>query len=254
VASDLLDLYVAAFVDRMRGERLVGQREVNEAGLYGLLGAGDGSQARLLVVDDHAYDALVDILATLRMGVASVFPGAPRCAEMLRQESWRAKVDTAMFRRDLERLPEAPLTNELSVQRVRRQIGDPAGGPALRDAVELTMLADPQEGATAAGLLAHLQSLPPALRLYAAVDREGAVLGTSGASVYDAEARVVFVNTHPDWRGRGIARALTAHALREARHAGADRASLDATALGRPVYSRLGFECVAPLTRFSRSR
>jgi GNAT superfamily N-acetyltransferase len=254
VTSDLLDLYVAGFVDRVRWEGFPGQRDVDAPGMQGLLGSGDDSQARLLVVDDRAHDALAEIVATLRSGIANVFPGAPRCAELLRGRGWRETLDTAMVRRDLDGVPAAPLTSELSLQLVRRLIGDPAGGPSLRDAVDLTMLADPQEGTTAVGLLAHLQSLPPALRLYAAVDRGGAVVGTSGVAVYDQKARVVFVNTHPDWRRRGIARALTAHALREARRAGAQRASLDATDLGRPVYERLGFECVAPLARFSRFR
>jgi GNAT superfamily N-acetyltransferase len=254
VTSELLDLYVAGFVDRVRRERLAGQREVDTAGMYGLLGGHDGSQARLLVVDDRAYAALAEIVANLRSGVANVFPGAPRCAELLAGDGWRRTVDTAMVRRDLEDLPDAPLIDELTIRLVRRLADDPDDGVALSDAVALTLRADPQEGGTAAGLLAHLQSVSPALRLYAAVDRAGAVLGTSGASVYGREARVVFVNTHPDWRGRGIARALTAHALTEARRAGAEQASLDATDLGRPVYARLGFEPVAPLARFSRLR
>ncbi len=254
MTAELLDLYVAAFVDRARRERLAGQREVDTAGMYGLLGGHDGSQARLLVVDDRAYDALAATVAGLRAGVANVFPGAPRCAELLAGDGWRRTVDTAMVRRDLEHLPDAPLDGELTIRLVRRLPGDPEDGVALQDAVDLTLLADPQDGATGVGLLAHLQSVSPALALYAAVDRAGTVRGTSGASVYAREARVVFVNTHPDWRGRGIATALTAHALREARQAGAEQATLDATDLGRPVYTRLGFESVAPLARFSRFR
>ena len=61
---------------------------------------------------------------------------------------------------------------------------------------------------------------------------------------------MIFINTHPGWRRRGIGRAMTAAPLRAARAGGARRACLDASDAGAPIYQRLGFEVVASTTRF----
>ncbi len=49
------------------------------------------------------------------------------------------------------------------------------------------------------------------------------------------------IYTLPDWRGRGIATTLTRAILDAARATGLPRVWLRASALGRPVYERLGF-------------
>jgi ribosomal protein S18 acetylase RimI-like enzyme len=61
---------------------------------------------------------------------------------------------------------------------------------------------------------------------------------------------MIFVNTDPDWRGRGIGRAMTAEALHAAKRTGARRAGLDAINAGLSIYVRLGFEIVSEITRF----
>jgi len=80
------------------------------------------------------------------------------------------------------------------------------------------------------------------------------VRATSGSGAFGAEASVIFVNTQPDWRGRGIGQAMTVAALRVAQDHGARRASLDASAAGLSIYRRLGFETVSSTTRFFRGR
>jgi ribosomal protein S18 acetylase RimI-like enzyme len=64
---------------------------------------------------------------------------------------------------------------------------------------------------------------------------------------------VMFVNTAPDWRGRGIGRAMTAAALAAAQEDGARHACLDATDAGLSIYLQLGFEVVTRTTRFFRA-
>jgi ribosomal protein S18 acetylase RimI-like enzyme len=64
---------------------------------------------------------------------------------------------------------------------------------------------------------------------------------------------VIFVNTDRDWRRRGIARAMTATALRAAQDAGARHAGLDASKAGRELYLSLGFEAATAITRFRPS-
>jgi ribosomal protein S18 acetylase RimI-like enzyme len=74
--------------------------------------------------------------------------------------------------------------------------------------------------------------LPAAFRLFAVVAGDGAVCGTSGCGVFGTAASVMFVNTAPDWRGRGIGRAMTATALASAREEGAGHVCIDATDAG----------------------
>ncbi|HEY3736415.1 MAG TPA: GNAT family N-acetyltransferase [Jatrophihabitans sp.] len=116
----------------------------------------------------------------------------------------------------------------------------------------MAVLADPMTGEGPEELAIHLRSLPSAFRLYAAVDGDGAVRATAGCGVFAADATVIFVNTHPCWRLRGIGRAMTAAALRAAQDAGARCACLDASAAGLPIYRQLGFETVARAIRYFR--
>ncbi len=97
------------------------------------------------------------------------------------------------------------------------------------------------------------RSLTPACRLFAAVVGDGAVRATSGFGLFGSQTNVIFVNTEPGWRLRGVGRAMTAAALRAAQDACATQAGLDASNVGLPIYRRLGFETVARMTRFSGS-
>ena len=83
------------------------------------------------------------------------------------------------------------------------------------------------------------------------VDGDGAPRATSGVGVFGSRAAVIFVNTDPGWRLRGIGRAMTATALHAARAAGAQTACLDASETGLSIYRQLGFETVARMTRLS---
>lgn len=157
-----------------------------------------------------------------------------------------------MICRDLQAVPAVPLPSELTFRAVRRLADDPPEGVPLEDAVALAMQADPAIEDAPHAFAAYLCSLPPAIRLFAAVDGDGAVRATSGSGAFGAEANVLFVNTDPDWRGRGIGRAMTAGALRAAEDAGATRACLDASDAGLPIYRRLGFEAVARIDQFHR--
>jgi GNAT superfamily N-acetyltransferase len=73
--------------------------------------------------------------------------------------------------------------------------------------------------------------------LYVAAD--ACVLGIHDC---DGDAGVFFVATLPEARGRGLAGALLAIALLEARERGCDISTLQATKAGAPVYGRLGYE------------
>ncbi|HEX6675593.1 MAG TPA: GNAT family N-acetyltransferase [Actinomycetes bacterium] len=69
----------------------------------------------------------------------------------------------------------------------------------------------------------------------------GELVGASAAVLFGANGWIGGVAVLPEWRGAGLGSALTTAAVRWIADAGAGTASLYATAMGRPVYERLGF-------------
>lgn len=59
-----------------------------------------------------------------------------------------------------------------------------------------------------------------------------------------SDVGVYAVGTAPDWRRRGLARALMLHVLADGRRRGARTASLQSTRMGQPLYAQLGFRPV----------
>jgi GNAT superfamily N-acetyltransferase len=232
--------------------RGIDQPLIAEPGLRGLL-CGTDSRARLLVTGDHAFDALARLLPTVRAGMISVCAAASRCTHLVRADSaWKPSPATAMSCRDLQTVPLARLPLDLTVRNVHRRVDDPAG-VALADAVATVMQSTPSIEGPPEVFARYLRSLPRSFRLFAAVDGGAAVRATSGCGAFGSYATVIFVNTLPSWRGRGIGYAMTAQALRAARGFGATQACLDSSDAGLSIYRRLGFETVSPVTRFSRA-
>jgi GNAT superfamily N-acetyltransferase len=229
-----------------------GQAMIDEPGVRGVLPSSGDPRVRLLVIDDRAYHVLSGVVADARAGMITVCAAAVRCAWLVdAHPAWRSGTATAMVCRDLRAVPAVPLPGELTLRPVRRLADDAPDGVPLTRAVAAARRADP--GITDPQALAdHLRGLPPAFRLSAALDRAGVVRATSGSGAFGTTASVIFVNTDPDWRRRGIAQAMTATALRAAEQAGAHHAGLDASDAGMPLYLRLGFQAATPVTRFRR--
>ncbi len=79
----------------------------------------------------------------------------------------------------------------------------------------------------------------------------GAVAGSTTAFCYGAQlAWIGMVLVLPEFRRRGIARALVEHALEFLRRRGVRLVKLDATAMGQPLYSALGFRDECPIERW----
>ncbi len=114
----------------------------------------------------------------------------------------------------------------------------------LEEAAATAMRAEPGIVGGLDAFADYLRSLPPAFRLMAAVDAAGAVRATAGSGAFGIHASVIFVDTDPGWRCRGIGSAMTSAALHAARQAGATQACLDASDAGMRIYLRLGFEVV----------
>jgi GNAT superfamily N-acetyltransferase len=78
----------------------------------------------------------------------------------------------------------------------------------------------------------------------------GAPAASSNSFLSDGIAGIYQVATLPEFRGKGCGRSLTLAPLLRAREAGARVAILQATALGEPVYRRLGFRRLCNLARY----
>jgi GNAT superfamily N-acetyltransferase len=71
---------------------------------------------------------------------------------------------------------------------------------------------------------------------------EGRPAASSASFLFDGIAGIYFVATLPEFRKKGIGRSVTFAPLQKAQGAGARGAILQASALGEPVYRRLGFK------------
>jgi GNAT superfamily N-acetyltransferase len=253
MGSAALDVYVDAFLARCVATSRSDRTVLDEPGICGLAPCGRDRQIRLLVTDDRARGLLPTLMADARAGMITVCSAAVQCAAHLAgNPTWRSGTATAMICRDLQKVSTVALPCGLTLRPVRRLADDSRRGVPLAQAVAAASRADP--GITDPRALGdHLRSLPRAFGLWAAVDESGAVRATSGSGAFEATASVIFVNTDPDWRRRGIARAMTAIALRAAQQAGARSAGIDASDAGRQLYLRLGFEDAAVITRFRSS-
>jgi len=86
------------------------------------------------------------------------------------------------------------------------------------------------------------------------VEWNGAPAGTATTITYGpALAWIGMVLVHPDFRRRGIGRALLEQCLEHLRVRGVRCIKLDATPAGRQVYDGLGFEVEWTLTRWERA-
>ena len=251
--SSALEVYVEAFLARSAAADSAGDAIITEPGILGLLASGSERRVRLLVTDDRALDRLSSLLDDARAGMVSVCAAAVRCQALLDgAPAWQAGTATAMICRCLQTVPAATLPVGLTVRPVQRFADDPPGGVSLQQAVAAAGRADPHTTDPRA-LARHLRSLPRAFCLWGAVDGDGVVRATSASAAFRATASVIFVNTDPGWRRRGVARAMAALALRAAERAGARHAGLDASEAGRELYLRLGFEAVTPIWRYRRA-
>jgi GNAT superfamily N-acetyltransferase len=84
------------------------------------------------------------------------------------------------------------------------------------------------------------------------IEADGMLAATTTAVCFGSKlAWIGMVLTHPEYRGRGFARALMEHAL-DWLDGRAEWIKLDATDMGRPLYAKLGFEDECPIERWLR--
>ena len=130
----------------------------------------------------------------------------------------------------------------------------PAGYTREVDPVELARLNDDAYGLRSAfaRALEHLEA-GAGLYLYG-VEEDGEL--ASGLVTFDHgdDCSVWLVATRERSRGRGLAGALMAHAMADARERGRTTSTLQGTDLGRPVYERLGYRSLGEIQLWEKRR
>lgn len=254
VQSPATEAYAASFDARCAVTAGPGAEPVHAPGIRGLVSVDGESRTQLLVLDDRAFDELSAVLPRAAGGTIRVLDAARRCAALLRrEEKWAPNAVTGMVASELPAVRHRPLPGGLTLRPVCRVPAEGLDGVPLVDAVGAAGRATGAGQAPNPGLVTYLRSLPPSAGLFAAVDGDGVVRGTSGSQAFGSEAYVFFVNTDSAWQRRGVGLAMTAVALGAAARSGATRASLDASESGVALYRRLGFTAMGGLTQFSRS-
>jgi GNAT superfamily N-acetyltransferase len=85
------------------------------------------------------------------------------------------------------------------------------------------------------------------------IDCDGRLAASATAVPFGRElAWIGMVLTHPDYRGRGFARALMERSIEYLEACGVEWLKLDATDMGRPLYAKLGFEDECLVERWAR--
>lgn len=244
--------YVSGFRDRLSAMQRPGRDLIDEPGILGLAGqSAETLDGRVLVYDDQAVETLAARLSVLFARVVTVFESAKACSRLISgSDGYRPNPCTAMVCDDLGGVPHLALPTDLSLRPVAVAGEDEASVP-LAAAAQAALRSDPEMAPSTdpGAFLAYLRSIPHA-RYLAAVDPQGAVRATAAVANWGTTTGVFFVNTDPAWRGRGVGTAMTAAALRAAATAGAERACLDASALGLSLYQRLGFESAGTVTQY----
>src|SRR5260370_13144230 len=83
-----------------------------------------------------------------------------------------------------------------------------------------------------------------------AAEWKAQAVGTTVTGILGTVGWIAMVLVEPDWRGRGIGKALMSHALSFLDAQGVLSVRLDATALGKPLYEKLGFVVEYELARY----
>ena len=84
------------------------------------------------------------------------------------------------------------------------------------------------------------------------IEEDGELLAVAGCLLYGPCCWIGLVATHPSAQGRGLASRLSAHLVEWAMARGCRTVALDASAVGRPVYERLGFRAMGTTAELFR--
>lgn len=96
------------------------------------------------------------------------------------------------------------------------------------------------------------ETCEPGIARHFGVEHDGELVATSLLYLHNNLAGIYGVATKPEHRGKGLAAHLTAEPLRRAWQLGYNTGLLQASAMGAPVYTRIGFRTHASMALFVR--
>jgi GNAT superfamily N-acetyltransferase len=202
---------------------------------------GDGWVAS--VVSSAADSPLLNAIVPLRDGVMERALGEVDGA--FGRLRWGVWCDDAS-QRDVSALRKAGLRSRLAPWTLMAapfrelNLEGPADGQPTDDLELVGSVNDMAYGLTDGRLAEHFGPMPPDQVRGYRLDRAGHPVAVAAVTEQGFDAGVLFVATVPEERGRGHAAALLRRMLLDARERGAASASLLATAMGLPLYLRLG--------------
>lgn len=97
-----------------------------------------------------------------------------------------------------------------------------------------------------------MRDLPDQVRRYVARDETGKAVSSVFAIHVKGDCYITFVATLPEARGKGLASDLIKAALREGLEAGCVTTTLEASAMGRSPYRRIGYRELGPLQMWEK--
>jgi GNAT superfamily N-acetyltransferase len=131
---------------------------------------------------------------------------------------------------DLERTPDAPREGALEIARVKTPVEASLWSQVASEAFGYRV--DPD-------VVRNIFALPE-ITLYLGHLPEG-VAGTALLCTYHEVAGFHMAGTRPEHRRKGVARQMMDHLIEQARARGRRHATLQASAMGEPLYAQLGF-------------
>ncbi len=167
-----------------------------------------------------------------------VAEGAGHARATLQDEGWRPVHDLCVMAATTASLSHDALPPQLTSGVVSMRVTDD-----LADLRSLVCAVEGMPARTAVQYCTELGGLDD-LQLTLAHDAHGLAVASVGVRRFGDVGLVMLVQTHPDHRRRGIASALIAHAVHDAR---IHEAFLVATESGRGVYERIGFRLIRSL-------
>ena len=145
-----------------------------------------------------------------------------------------------LYVRSLLDLPEAPLPDGIVIEEV-------SGDAAVADWVDCyapSMGVAPEQVARMTEVEQRRADPPGSLRRFAA-RQDGRMVAISAMLAADGVAGIYVCSTRAPFRRQGLGAAVTLAAMRAGLEHGLAHAALQASAMGEPVYRRLGFEKMA---------
>lgn len=189
---------------------------------------------------DHAIDAMVAEFRRRRLPLEWTTMAGTRPADLgrrLEAKGFEHTLDVPGMAMDLGNLPDDEPTGRWSIE-VARSRAD------LEACVRIALRTFEIDEAFVARLLAIEEGMPSdekARTRHYLARLDGRPAATSELYLAAGVAGLYFVGTLPEARRRGLARAVTRAAMRDARDMGYRIATLQATPMGASVYRKLGF-------------